>query len=1165
MPALPVTGLTVRGATAAAPTKVKQQIYTEFTVQGITLADVFLVIPKLTSPCIIGIGLLTQLQATIDLSQDIITVHKEQDAIPMKLKREHPASEGITTSKLGNEEWDASEKEIIDKIDEIEWPNDDERGTLRRHILEYKDIFSKRPGKLTTYQHRLEVMPHTPYARKPYPIPIAHREKVTEEINKMLELGIIQRSNSPYVNPLVVVHKKDGSLRLCLDARRLNSILIAGSECMQTMEVLFQECTNANVMSTLDLTSSFWQVPLHPDSRKYTAFLHQGRCYEFIVTPFGLKTSTAALVRGLEPVLRNVSAGILNFVDDILCTARTFEQHIEQLRRFLGHVITPKGIHPDPTKLQAIQEAPSPKNVQQLRGFLGLINFYTKFNPTHAKVITPLLQLVKKGQRWKWDEDKQLAFEKAKDSFCKEVTLQFPKKDRPFYLQTDASDYALGAVLYQLNDEGQQEPIHFASRTLKGPELAYFTTEKELLGIVWALKKFRSYLFGSKVIIVTDHQALTFLRSCQLLNARLTRWTLAIQDYDLEIQYCKGSDNVVADYLSRASTKTAAKDGIDLRGPKLNRLAKEPNKELEGLCKNLATKQDEDDEVKALKERVRTTGDTHYRLEGNKLLIQKGGWYKYMVPSLYVDLLINECHEIYGHCGAKKCYLILRETFYFPRCYKRIRKRLSACDSCQRNKIYTVGSFAEMQNIIPRKPRELASVDFYGPLPTGKGGVKYIPAIIDVFSKVTALYALKRATAEATLKCLRDRYIPRFGTPKKLLSDQGTQFTSDKWREGLQQEGIQHILTSIRHPQANPVERTNRELARYFRTFLNNQHSRWADWLDVLEDGINHAYHEATGCIPMQLHDDIRPPRPWERWLESYPRNIAHPERLVFAYKNITREGRRRAQRFNKQHKITEYNVGDLVLVRALNVSKPEKNISAKFLPLYERPYEVARITAEGITMQKHSSPDLLRARAQIEALEPLELIRHPDLAGLNASGKMPDLRDRYWRYKLRARYAQPGVLWNPAEDERRGSGPVTSITAWQKKSAGEGEQFGVRDLQKRLKAEAIKRTQAPNETIATYLLKLRLLYSHPDPPMSEEEQLDWTYENLHSSYRERISRRTVHTFRDLKELGQEVEMDRLHRQTYAPPPSAARSAVRAAVYADGDMDARQAVQAVEA
>ncbi|XP_023289228.1 uncharacterized protein LOC111674146 [Orussus abietinus] len=198
MPALPVTGLTARGATAAAPEK-----------------------------------------ATIDLRQDLITIHKKQDAIPMKLKRENPASEGYITSKLGNEEWDASEKEIMDKIDPIEWPNYDERRTLRQLILEYKDIFSKRPGKLTTYQHRLEVMPHTRYASKPYPTPIAHREKVTEEINKMLELGIIQRSNSPYVNPLVVVHKKDGSLRLCLDARRLNSILIADSECMQTMEVLF--------------------------------------------------------------------------------------------------------------------------------------------------------------------------------------------------------------------------------------------------------------------------------------------------------------------------------------------------------------------------------------------------------------------------------------------------------------------------------------------------------------------------------------------------------------------------------------------------------------------------------------------------------------------------------------------------------------------------------------------------------------------------------------------------------------------------------------------------------------------------------------------------------------------------------------------------------------
>ena len=272
-----------------------------------------------------------------------------------------------------------------------------------------------------------------------YPVPMAYRDKVDEEIKRMLDMGIIQRSNSSYINPIVPVIKKDGTIRLCLDARKLNEILIEDWECPEPAEILFQKCKGTKVMSSLDMTSSFWQVPLENNSKQYTAFQHRGKSYEFNVVPFGLKTSTAALVRGLDKALQGIGDHIISFVDDTLITSESTQQHLEHLEeiltrlernnltlnlnkshffkketKFLGFILTTDGIKPDPDKIQGIADFPAPRNVKQLRGFLGLINFYSKFSSKHAEETVPLLHLIKKGVPWKWDENTQCYFDRVK-------------------------------------------------------------------------------------------------------------------------------------------------------------------------------------------------------------------------------------------------------------------------------------------------------------------------------------------------------------------------------------------------------------------------------------------------------------------------------------------------------------------------------------------------------------------------------------------------------------------------------------------------------------------------------------------------------------------------------------------------------------------------------
>lgn len=248
-------------------------------------------------------------------------------------------------------------------------------------------------------------------------------------------------------------------------------------------------------MSSFDLKSSFWQIPFAKESRKYTAFQFEGRTYEFNVVPFGLKTSVAALVRGLERVIRYVPRTV-TYIDDILCLAEDVPEHLRQVESllrclsennltlnfektqfcrdevdFLGFVITPRGLQAQPDKLAVIRDFRPPKNIKQLRGFLGFINFYAKFAKNYAQETTPLLPLIRKGARCNWTEEHQEAFDRIKNLFLEVITLANPDPRKPFIVTTDASDFAIGATLSQWNNEGDEEVISFISRTLKGAEI----------------------------------------------------------------------------------------------------------------------------------------------------------------------------------------------------------------------------------------------------------------------------------------------------------------------------------------------------------------------------------------------------------------------------------------------------------------------------------------------------------------------------------------------------------------------------------------------------------------------------------------------------------------------------------------------------------------------
>ncbi|XP_062572789.1 uncharacterized protein LOC134234761 [Saccostrea cucullata] len=415
-----------------------------------------------------------------------------------------------------------------------------------------------------------------PVRVSPRQIPFAMMETVKDEVRKMLEIRVIEYSESPYSSPIVLVAKKDNTYRFCVDFTALNRITVFDAEPMPDVDAMFAKLSGHKYFSRLDLTKGYWQVPLSDSARPMTAFQTPQGYFQFTKMPFGLVTAPATFCRLMREVLNNVS-NVDNFIDDILIFTHAFDQHISVLSQVLqrlrlanltarpmkcslayrkleclGHIIGDDKVHPHPDKVSAIQQANHPTTKKQLRSFLGLVNFYRKFISNFAHIALPLTDLIRKfsPSKLQWTEAQELAFQNLKASIIQSPILKLPGLSKVFIVQTDASDRGIGAVLLQ--EEGEFKlPVAYASRKLKPSEEHYSTIEKECLGIIWSVQKFHRYLYGKEFILETDHHPLVYLNKTKLVNSRLRRWASSLQPYRFRIRAIRGKDNVGADYLSR--------------------------------------------------------------------------------------------------------------------------------------------------------------------------------------------------------------------------------------------------------------------------------------------------------------------------------------------------------------------------------------------------------------------------------------------------------------------------------------------------------------------------------------------------------------------------------------------------------------------------------------
>jgi len=369
--------------------------------------------------------------------------------------------------------------------------------------------------------------------------------------------------------------------------------------------------------------------------------------------------------------------------------------------------------------------------------------------------------------------------------------------------------------------------------------------------------------------------------------------------------------------------------------------------------KELHTLQQADEHITKLKQRLDNRAD-HNLIIHNQLLFRKShqGEYQIHVPKELVEPLVVETHQIYGHCGTYKTYKLLQQNHQFQSMYHTIKRIIKTCDLCQRTKISNSIAREPTLSLIPEKPLEMVSADLMGPLPRGQGGCRYILAILDLFSKYVKLYPLKRATTDAIIKRIVTDYIPTIGLFQKILTDNGTQFTSQKWNRVMEGLKLKSVHTTGYHPESNPVERTNREIGRLLRTYCHKQHTNWLSWLDNIEFWINHTTHSSTGYTPQYTLFGRNTPLSITK-LVVFPTYEAAP--ICFAtdpapdiIQIVMRKTQKQAQLRNKykdKDKVfPKYEVGMKILVKEHRLSSAEDHETHKLFLLYHGPYQIYEV-----------------------------------------------------------------------------------------------------------------------------------------------------------------------------------------------------------------------------
>ena len=724
--------------------------------------------------------------------------------------------------------------------------NADARQKLEGVIREFADTFALTDdelGNTHVITHTIDTGSSPPIRQPPRRIPFSLRGKVEEMIAAMLKKGVVQPSSSPWASPIVLVAKKDGSTRFCVDYRRLNAVTKMDVYPLPRIDDSLDLLAGNKYFTTLDLASGYWQVRVEESDREKTAFTTHNGLYEFVVMPFGLCNAPATFQRLMENILHGLVGKIcLVYIDDILVMGTTLEEHLENLRtvltrlhqsglrlkpskchllqqevEYLGHRVSAAGVMTDPSKAEAVRVFPVPTDVKPLRSFLGLASYYRRFIPNFSVVASPLFQLTKKGAVFQWDQACQKAFDELKRLLIDAPVLAFSDFSLEFILETDASGIGLGAVLAQEHPDGTTHPIAYASRTVQPHERNYGITELEALAVVWSVKHFRQYLYGHKCHIFTDHEALKALLNTPHPSGKLARWGLLLQELDLTIHYVPGKKNPRADALSR-SPLSVPDSSTYL--PVVAATAVDSEHAQGGDCTSaeLRDRQRDDPQLRKMIELLEqgilppdpaearllaTTSDQYVVSEGILYHLGRDKTLHLVPPTMDRKKLYLEAHggRFGAHLGDVKVHEMLARHYWWPKMRNDITSWTRSCLTCATRRVSQ--AVKPLLSPIPVSgPFDRVGVDVVQ-LPMSARGNRYAVVFMDYLTKWPEVYATRDQSAYTIAKLLVEGVITRHGVPSVLLSDRGSAFLSKLLKEVYELMGIKKANTTAYHPQTD--------------------------------------------------------------------------------------------------------------------------------------------------------------------------------------------------------------------------------------------------------------------------------------------------------------------------------------------------------------------------
>ena len=862
---------------------------------------------------------------------------------------------------------------------------------LQALLQEYQDVFpDKLPLELPPDRgcsFRITLVPEArPVVRPLRRFSPADMESLTKEVSQLLEAGLIKPSESEFGAQVLFVDKKDGTRRMCVDYRSLNESTVRDNYPLPRIDEIFDRLSGAKIFSKLDLRSGYHQMRVEPSDTYKTAFRTDMGSFEFLVLPFGLTNAPPAFVRMLNRVFPfgEFKGYLAVYIDDLLIFSRTQREHLlhvksvlETLRKhklfvkgskcvfgaqeveFLGHIVGANGIKTDPAKVEAIVKLPAPRDVPSLRSFLGMVNYFRAFVKGFAGHAAVLSSLLVKGFKFEWTELHQAAFEALKLALVSAAAVHPFDPKLPVVVQTDASGYAVGAVLLQEVGESHR-PVAFYSKKLDKHEVNYSTQKKEGLAVVLALKRWEHYLRGRVFDLETDHKSLLELKRSKDPTHQMARWFTLIAEYPYNPIYRPGPENVTADCLSRLVPDVPTLSVIE-SGPRVEpdflqkiRVGYAADQYLGVVHRALIAK--EKPEAKYVK-RVALFNESDGLLlfGGSRVAIPRDGDIQLSV--------MKEAHDTPagGHLGVEATYQALARRFFWPKMSSSVRRYVKGCEACQKSKPTPHAAHGLLEPLpVPQGPWQSIGIDFITGLPMSPAGLNSIMTVVDRFSKMCHFIpTTKDVDAQGVADLFVREVFCRHGLPKSIVSDRDPKFTSEFWKATMKRLGTSLLMSTVDHPQSDgQSERANGTIIQMLRTFCRDRERDWPTFLPLLEFAVNNTVHKPAGMSPFVICSGVDPLLPLDLVApEGVTRDSSPLAQKIASIQSFVRDNlllgqAKMAENHNEGRKEATYKVGDQVLMRSDHASSHiEAGNNAKLRELFSGPYIVTKVGTNTVTL----------------------------------------------------------------------------------------------------------------------------------------------------------------------------------------------------------------------